>query len=220
MTTENPTGKKHIVVQGEDAYTIAARYGFKDEKKLLAANRELFASRKAEVLAPGDVLVIPDFTAKAFSAKDKSVNKFKLTRPRRLLKIPLKDHEGKPLEDVPWKIEVGNLTFQGRTDAQGIICEIPVLESLVMLTLAEQLPIQLRIGHLNPLRGAPDGGKSGVAQRLALLGFHAGDLDGKDEVALHNAIAQYELSKGWEPGECDGTLNDKLMQSLEEETVG
>jgi hypothetical protein len=82
-----------------------------------------------------------------------------------------------------------------------IEAELPWRETEAILVL-EHSTIRLRLGHLNPVADADDGGRSGVAQRLALLGFHPGPLDGSDRVMLANALVSFQrankLTETWE----------------------
>jgi hypothetical protein len=204
--------KNHTVQQGEDLFTIAGKYGFADASKIEQANASL--DRKASILHPGDRLTIPDVRPKPLSAQEKSKNKFLLTSPKRTIKFPLEDTEGKPLAGAKYTIVVGGdraISLDGTTDASGMVeAELPWRETEATLVL-EHATIRLMLGHLNPVAGTDDGGRSGVAQRLAILGFYPGPLDGSDPLLFANAVVSFQHDNGLpETGEADPATVKKL----------
>jgi peptidoglycan hydrolase-like protein with peptidoglycan-binding domain len=66
------------------------------------------------------------------------------------------------------------------------------------------------------MKNVGDGGASGVAQRLALLGYSPGTLDGTDDEDLADAIARYQSDKKLE---ATGTITPELVERLGAETV-
>jgi hypothetical protein len=205
--------RSYVVEQGDDLIGIAGRFGFADVEKIKSANPDL--GRKAEVLYPGDVVTIPDLTVTKLDGKKESKNVFKLQSPRRKLKIPLQDVDGKPMAHAKYTLAFTDehcMPRDGTTDAGGIIdVEVSWKETEVAVAL-ENVVLRLKLGHLNPLDGTDDGGRSGIAQRLTLLGYYHGPLDG-DADALEPALAAFQHDQKLpETGEADPDTLAKLDQ--------
>jgi hypothetical protein len=111
--------KTYIVEQGDDLYTIAGKFGFRDTKKIVAANGSL--DRTAEVLNPGDVVSIPDLEPGAMSAKEKQTTRFRLTTPLRSVKLPLKDDEGNAISGKDYELILGDVHLKGTTGGDGVV---------------------------------------------------------------------------------------------------
>jgi len=204
--------RNYIVEQGDDLVGIAGRFGFADVAKIEAANPDL--DRKPGVLHPGDELRIPDLTVTKLDARKECKNSFKLTSPRRKLKIPLKDGEGKPIANAKYTLGFsGEKTMprDGTTDGNGVIeVEVSWRETALVLAVDNAL-IKLRLGHLNPFDDTDDGGLSGVAQRLALLGYHPGPLTASDDGMMQAAIEAFQHDSGLkQTGELDSDTLKKL----------
>jgi hypothetical protein len=209
---ETAMPRNYIVEQGDDLVGIAGRFGFADVAKVKAANPDL--DRKPGVLHPGDKVTIPDLAVTKLDARKEYKNSFKLTSPRRKLKIPLKDGEGKPIANAKFTLgfSVENyMPREGTTDGNGVI-EVEVSWRETELVLAvDNAVIKLRLGHLNPVDDTDDGGLSGVAQRLALLGYHPGPLAGSDDAMMQAAIEAFQHDSGLkETGEFDPDTVKKL----------
>lgn len=156
--------------EGECAASIAARYGFPSESDVFDASenqalRELRTS--ALVLAPGDVVHVPDRTPASFSIGPGSSKRFKVTLPRTRLRLRL-ERDGAALSGEPFEVRFEGRTLTGTTNGDGLV-EVPVPPHVVDLEVrlterGESLAV--RLGHLDPLET-----DEGLAQRLANLGF-------------------------------------------------
>ncbi|WP_438030758.1 peptidoglycan-binding protein [Sorangium sp. So ce233] len=185
----------HIVRQGECLSSIAKRYGFEDPMVLWtdAANKELHDRRggDANVLYPGDVVVLPERDATAPGAGERK-GVLSLARetaaapsPTRKLHLILRDAQGQPLAGRAFSLEVGGETLTGTTDAAGaLVREIPADAARARLDV-DRYRWDLDIAHLNPIANTPDEGYSGIVERLRNLGYMA---DPEFEPALPAAM--------------------------------
>src|SRR5688572_3157893 len=100
---------KHVVQQGECLSTIAKRYGFPDYRTVYEHpdNAELRRKRpNPNLLFPGDVVAIPEPKVRTAAVATGQVHRFQVTLPKKELHLQLKDHEGKPIANEPYVLEV------------------------------------------------------------------------------------------------------------------
>lgn len=197
----------HVVAQGECMETIAHRYGFSDAQSIWdhPQNADLRGKRASRhVLAPGDVVFIPDRAKKLVNCAVEQTNKFKVQLPKRDVHVVLIDADGKPISGSPYKLRVGGIEREGKTGSDGAICEkgFPPNVDRGDLELPE-LGIRrtLQIGHLDPHHS-----DSGWRQRLANLGYEPdegglsqfardqGLPDGTEAAAMRDALQKHSKS--------------------------
>ena len=176
----------HTVKQGECLSSIAALYGFADYRAIYddPANAEFARRRKnPHVLFPGDNLVIPDSRNRQVACKTGQLHVFSIKRPRRFLRLILKDAEDKALANLQYTLQAGNERKTGTTKPDGLLeAWIPVdIEEAQLTLLPDQLCISLRIGHLDPVEhdDSKDPVVSGIQARLYNLGFARDGIDGE-----------------------------------------
>lgn len=201
----------HIVRQGECAASIAARYGFPSERDVFDAseNQALRDVRSsALLLAPGDVVHVPDREPQRFAIGAGSEKTFKVTLPRTRLRLKL-EREGSALSGEPYEVRFDGRTVTGSTDGDGMI-DVPVpphvTEVSVRLTERDE-EIRVRLGHLDPLQT-----DEGIAGRLVNLGYLASPRASEEEVA--GAIRSFRRTQGLdESGGVDQELLDALADA-------
>ncbi|MEA2695755.1 MAG: hypothetical protein QOI66_26, partial [Myxococcales bacterium] len=135
-------GKNHTVKNGECATSIAADNGFASVKDLFnhpdnAALRKLRPN--PNLLAAGDVIVIPDHKPKTLALKADAKHKIVVTRPKAELHVHLRDLVGKKLKNAPFKLTHGAATVSGVSDGQGLI-KVAIPPGLTSAQLDVQLP--------------------------------------------------------------------------------
>lgn len=211
-------GFRHTVKAGECMTSIAAIYGFHDHTKLYdhPDNAALKEDRpNPNVLAPGDVVVVPDLVERQEKAPVDEAHQFKLTRPKKELRIALHDHQGEPLTDLAYTLTVeGHEPIEDQTDGDGVLRQpVPLGARRASLTIGERT-LELSLGGLRPTRATPDEGLRGVQARLHNLGYNVGAEDGQLGPRTRAAIAmfqhEHELS-------IDGEPSDALIDALVEQ---
>jgi hypothetical protein len=207
---------KHVVKQGEDVASIAARYGFGDWKTVWdhPKNAALKQRRKdPSILFPGDELFVPDKKAKKVSLRTGQAAKLEVKSPVRQVRLQLVDAAGRPFKDEVYTLEAGGEMHVGKTDAQGVVSEgVPAHADVATVFVAE-MKWSVRLGTLNPLEQVPDGGVSGAQGRLANLGYSPGPADGELGPRTRAAIERFQLDFGLDAtGELDHPTIAKLKE--------
>jgi LysM repeat protein len=209
---------KHTVRPGECLSKIAAQYGFGDYKVIYnhPDNAALKRARpNPNVIHPGDQIIIPDPTAKSVTVAAGQAHVIRVKRPRKELRIAVKDHEGKPLKNEPYVLEIDGVTPAAgqSTDGDGMVkVPVPLHPPSAKLTIKGRV-MKLVLGGLDPIAGAPDAGISGMQARLKNLGYCVGVPSGKLDrgtalaLALFQADAQLEAT-----GEPDEATLTKLVE--------
>jgi hypothetical protein len=206
---------QHTVRRGECMTSIAARHGFADYRNIYEdpANAALKAKRpNPNLLFPGDIVAIPERKPTIFECETGKTHTFELKPRKRMLRIRLEEKAGVPITDVPAMLIVSsNEKYETTSDKDGILkFELP-LQTKRALLQAGGIVRQIRIGDLNPLQDAHDGGVSGVQARLKNLGFFSGVIDGRLGPETEAALAAFRTSLPVDPGEGF----DDLMKALE-----
>ena len=186
--------------------SIAARHGFADGDFIWNhPNNDELRKRRASpnVLAPGDVVFIPDRTMKVVQCATGMSQRFVVRLPKRAVHVVLRDGAGAAIANSPYVLRAGDVERKGRSDSDGVVHEAGLRPSIDRATLElTELGITrvLLIGHLDP-----HDQETGWRQRLANLGYDD-DKDGlaqfrrdqalpedADEATVQNAL--YRQSK-------------------------
>jgi hypothetical protein len=207
-------GVVHIVRQGECFSIIARRYGFQSYRTLYdhPDNAELKQERpNPNVLFPGDRVVIPDKETRTVNAATAKRHKFVVRTHEKVLRLRIEDHDGEPIAGAAYELAVGTDTRKGSTDGDGRLEEkIPSGTGIATLKVAERT-LKLRLGAVNPMKGAPDKGLSGVYARLRNLGyrpFEEGEVGPRTRLAIAVFQADAQLP-------VNGKLDDATRAKLE-----
>lgn len=209
--------RTHVVKQGECLQSIARRYGFGDFRALYdhPANAKFKQLRpNPNVIFPGDKIEIPDKKTKTLSAATGGSHAFTAKVTQLRLRLKLIAAGGTPLANEPYRLDMGRESSGGTTDGGGLVDRpIPPGAVKAVLEVAGRR-LLLRLGNLNPIRSAPDGGVSGVQARLRNLGYWVPRCDGKLDPATKIAIAAFQADTGLH---VDGDLTAQTASKLEEE---
>jgi hypothetical protein len=174
--------RRHEVQAGECIASIAFAYGFHPETIWEdGGNAALREQRGGSgyVLEPGDVLMIPDRTAKTSSRTTGRRHRFRRRGvPERLRLQLLADDE--PRANLDYTITIDGSPHSGKTDAGGHLMEwIPPNASRASLDLGGGETFALDLGHLLPVITP-----AGLRARLRNLGYLGDEVDPDAEAAL------------------------------------
>jgi hypothetical protein len=210
-----PTG--HVVKKGETLAKVAAQYGFADCRTIWdhPANRELASLREnPNVLAPGDMIVIPEKTEKTVTVETDRRYVVRVNMGRVKLRLVLRDFDHELLRNTKCTLSVEGENFELETDGDGLLeCPITPTAETAELCFKDplvpfDLTVPLRIGHLDPVDTV-----SGQAARLTNLGYYAGTGDDQDRLAFGYAVQEFQVDHDLPvSGGCDAGTLAKLRE--------
>lgn len=164
--------RAYVIRPGDDLSSLAARNGFDPEEVWDDDhNADLRARRPdPEVLAPGDVIYLPEPAETACHLAAGTSNRYRAVVPKRRVDLVLTAGGSEPFANEPYEVRGLRRPISGRSDGQGAVTlELPAHLRQVELFLPEQeTSVILRIGHFDP-----ETTNSGVRTRLANLGYLA-----------------------------------------------
>jgi len=214
--------KPYVVRQGDNLTCLAFRRGFDAETVWNdPKNDDIRAMREdMDVLYPGDLLFLPDSAAASVSLSAQTGNNYGANVPKITLRIAFEDDDGAYAgEDF---VVVGvDPPLELTTDGEGVaVFEIPyTTKSPKVIFPARKEAYVVDVGHLDPVTT-----KSGVQQRLRLLGWLPHPTTAVTSDALAKTVAHYEMSEalkqfqeasGVTPtGEIDKPTRDALVAAF------
>lgn len=208
---------KYRVQQGECLASIAKKCGFPDYKKIYDhPSNAAFRKKRPNPnhIYPGDELYIPDLEERVESRSADTLHQFKRKGSTVLLRLLLKDPDEKPLANIKFKLDVGEVVIEDMTDGQGMLeVKVPAdAESGLLIVWADSDDEEkiytriVRVGHLDPISEI-----EGVQARLNNLGFACGAVDGIAGEKTKAALMGFQHSVGLTvTGEVDDDTLDKL----------
>jgi hypothetical protein len=177
----------HVVQPGEHIGAIARAYGFTDWKTLWQdpANAGLRAAREdPNILAPGDVLEVPQLRQGSVSGATDARHRFQVGRPALRLILVLERAFRGPLARVACTLQTDPSPWPLHSDGEGRIdrdialstlrasCTCPGLDALP----PDPWLMALQVGGLDPVQTP-----AGQCQRLDNLGYGASPEPGSDQ---------------------------------------
>jgi hypothetical protein len=196
----------YIVQRGDCLSSIAFEHGFFWETLWNdAPNASLKSERKdPSILQENDVVHIPDLREKEETGGSDQRHRFKRKGvPARFRLRLMRDDQ--PWKNAPFELTVDGKTQKGSTDGDGRL-DVPLPPNAQSGTLSvgtgpEREMFDLDFGQIDPVTG-----ESGVAGRLANLGFTV-------EPDLSDAIRSFQGKYGLtETGEADDATRAKLQE--------
>jgi N-acetylmuramoyl-L-alanine amidase len=201
----------YTVKQGDCISSIAEGHGFFWERIWNhPKNAELKTKREnPNVLAPGDVVFVPDKEEKEESCATGQRHTFRKKGVPAKLRLRLVEDD-KPRANEPYILEIDGVTFSGTTDGEGGI-EHPIPPNAVkgkLLVGEKQEEFPLDLGHLDPVDEI-----TGVQARLNNLGFDCGSLDGEAGPETEAALKEFQKKHNLdESGRPDEATRSKLQE--------
>jgi N-acetylmuramoyl-L-alanine amidase len=175
--------KEHSVKQGESIKSIAYNNGFYWETIWdHPANKKIKEIRKnADLLNPGDIVIIPEKKIKKAELKVNSMNRIVVKGHSEKFRVQFVDDEDKPRSGINYTLTIDKKFYSGTTDGSGWAEKImPRNAKVAHLYLGDEedkngkpLPQEeyvFDLRHLDPIETV-----SGVQQRLTNLGFDCGE---------------------------------------------
>jgi hypothetical protein len=164
--------RPYVIQEGDYLTKLAFRLRFSEEEIWShPRNARLKELRKnGNLLAPGDILFVPDPEAPArrrpLSVGD--ANRYEVSIPTVAVTMVLADDRGKPFASEPYVVEGLGRRVAGETDSDGkVTVEVPVRVREVQVLLHERdLAFPVMVGDLDPVE-VP----TGVIGRLEHLGY-------------------------------------------------
>jgi len=218
--------KNVTVKRGDTLLSIAAEHGFFDWKYVWDQNSALQEKRPdPNVLAPGDVVTVPDIRPKEASGATNQVHKFRAKKPIAMVDIVLRNEYGYKYSDTRFELRVGeDEVYTGNSDPNGRVCV-----GVSPTTREADLTIwpfkdddefsfkwRLSIGGLNPIldnEGHATGDATGIQARLNNLGFVVGSESDSSNDKTKSPLADFQRFIGQESP--TGEMDDETRSLLE-----
>ena len=201
---------RHKVVQGDTVIGLSEKYGlFADTIWNAPENKDLKREREdMNVLAPGDILVIPDKREQKASKATGKSHKFKRKGIPAIYRVQLFDIE-EPRSGQDYTFIVDGDIREGKLDDDGVLEEyVPATAKKADLTVGpDEAAYEILFGDLNP---ADD--LSGAQQRLNNLGYTCGSPSGEMNDETRTALAKFQARFDLET---TGNLDDDTIKKLE-----
>lgn len=206
--------RPYIVRQGDYVAKIADALGCsEDEIWKHDKNKGLIDDgRSAEVLAPGDVVYVPERTAEPAKFKLLSENRYQGAVATMTVRVAFKV-DGEPRANKRFKVFDLGEPIEGASDGDGIaVFDVPTSARSVRVVFEEpHAAYQINVGFIDPARES-----SGAFERLRQLGYFSLDTT-PDEVSgedLRGAIASFQQHQNLDP---TGDLDEGTIAKLESE---
>lgn len=205
--------EQHEVQLGECISSIAFQYGFfPDTIWDHPSNSQLRSEREdPNVLAPGDVVNVPDKRPKEYTRSTGERHRFQKKNVPAMLNLTILD-DGVARAFEPFEAIIDGEVVKGATDGDGAI-SIPIspLAKRAKITVGDgddKLVYELRLGHLPPIDRV-----EGVQARLENLSYPCGDEQGEVGPATLASMHSFQADHGLpQSDEIDDALRNKLVE--------
>jgi N-acetylmuramoyl-L-alanine amidase len=206
----------YTVKQGEDLLSIAEANGLAGWEAIYDhPENAAFREKRPDPtkLFPGDRVFVPNRELKQHDCETEKRHTFQAKVPTALIRVVLEE-DGEPLANKKYELSVGGRTYEGTTDAQGLLehkvrTDAETGRLKVWLDddpAAEPTTWTLQIAHLDPIDTI-----SGVQARLTNLGYDCGGEDGTIGPYTEGALKAFQARAGLEPtGQLDDATRTKL----------
>jgi N-acetylmuramoyl-L-alanine amidase len=187
----------HKVAQGECLSSLAAAHHLKAWSVIYnhAENARFRQEHpNPNVIYPGDLVYVPD-PERVFKAEPTDQrHTFLRKRDKTMLRIVVQDADGTPYADSDYRLTVGAITYEGKTDGKGMLEQFidPQAVSAVLTLWWTGVPRRhctwrLKLGWLDPVHSV-----SGIQARLNNLGHNSGPVDGVHGRITTAAVKEFQ----------------------------
>lgn len=186
--------QRHQAVPGEHLARIAHRYGITPYWPVWddPANRSLRVARKTpHILAPGDLVEIPDRMSREVDRATEKRHRFRLHSRPLVLRLRLTRWEGKPAGGRAYQLEIDGRRLTGSTASDGAIEQALSPTAEQGLLTVEGRSYEVLVGHLEPIDTVP-----GWRERLNNLGYDAGHADDPTGLRIRSAVEEFQCDQG------------------------
>lgn len=206
--------RPYVIRQGDYLTRLAHDLGFDaDAVWNHGDNREVRDRSEREILAPGDVLRVPEPARDEHDLRANTTNTYRARVPWVRISIALADEAG-ALANARCVIEgISARTEEHQTDGDGVLSfRVPLTVREVRVSVpALHLSFPVGIAHLDPMTTP-----SGVRTRLRHLGYYRAAPSARsderwDEPALVAAITLFQRAQRLDP---TGVMNDDTRDAL------
>ena len=206
----------HVVKDGETIASIAHYYGLEDWRRIYHDPNNINFRKKRpnpNLIYPGDIVFVPSLAPGTHEKPTDKLHRFVFHRAKQWLRIMVEDHNSQPLAGETYELKVGERSYKGTTDRNGLLeVEIKIDSSSGRLAVGEHV-FELSIGSLNPIQSTEDQGVSGVQGRLRNLGYPVGPIDGRMGPKTSQAIRYFQADENLPvTGEMDSATRDRLVK--------
>lgn len=205
----------YSVRRGDCLSSIARAHGFEDWKRVYDApeNSEFRRQRPdPDVIYPGDRLFIPGAELKEADAPTEQLHRFRLRRPRTMLRLVIQDERGGAMTGREYVLTVGAMEWKATIGPEGLIEHeiLPDAERGRLVVFegsgVEYARWELELGGLDPVDEV-----TGVQQRLNNMGYKSGPEDGIIGRRTRHALKLFQKDAGLEEtGEADDATREAL----------
>jgi len=204
---------EHVMNAGDCLFTVAEKSGFCSIDPIWkhARNKSLAATRQPGMLVEGDAVFIPPQEPKTIELSTGEVHDVVVKTVPAFLRLCLKDGDGQPLGNQPYRLEMGAVVREGNTDGDGILEEkVPLPAASMTLHFAGR-KLALGTGRLVPFTGDKRVDVMAAQARLRNLAYEPGPLDGIAGKRTRSAVSAFQVAEGVEvTGKLDQPTIDKL----------
>jgi N-acetylmuramoyl-L-alanine amidase len=207
--------RPYVIRQGDCTGSLGARFGVQADALWSHPKNSALAETRPnrEVLAPGDILYVPDTEPTGLPIHAHASNRYRARVPTTTLSLVIREGGVALANERCSVIGAGPQPIDASTDGDGRLnLTLPLhVREITVIVVDRNLACPVRIGHLNPATE-----NSGVRQRLAQLGrlprFGLENGEDADDEIVRAALRRFQEEHGLEPsGENDAATAARLV---------
>jgi len=209
----------HTVQQGECLSSLAAEHNLASWRSIYdRPENASFRSKRPNpnLIYPGDQIFIPDPEQGGVNKPTDQKHTFVLKLDQTMLRIVFADQDGNPYGQSEYSLTIGDNTYKGKANAQGLIEEKidPQAQSGILTVWFPGAPRRhctwnLSIGHLDPVAQM-----TGIQARLNNLDFNSGPVDGIRGPITTGAVKEFQTKYKLVVDGIPGPITQKKLKEV------